>query len=236
MANFKETKFYKKIQKLREDMAPMTFSQKVDHLWYYYKTYVLVISVLAVGIIAILGSTLSKKESIAGGLMVNLTMSTEGYNYLTQAYYDHIGGQRGQEVRLDSTKFEDLKITSDVEVNYNAALTLVARVSGNLLDYALIDQGAMEFYINQDVFMDLRQFFTEEELAQMQDRLIQAKIEETGETWIAAVDITDIPFVKDNVGTVNEENGKVYFILSGNPAHPDLLRDIWDYIHAWKAE
>ena len=62
------------------------------------------------------------------------------------------------------------------------------------------------------------------------------EVEETGETWIAAVDITDIPFVQDNVGTANEDDGKVYFILSGNPAHPDLLRDIWDYIHAWKTE
>ena len=236
MANFKESKFYKKIQKLREDMAPMTFAQKVDHLWYYYKTYILVISVLAVGIIAILGSMLSKKESITGGLMVNLTMSTEGYNYLTQEYYERIGGEKGQEVRLDSTKFENLNITSDVEVNYNAALTLVARVSGQLLDYALIDQSALEFYVTQDVFMDLRDFFTEEELAQMQDRLIQAKIEETGETWIAAVDITDIPFVQKNVGTVNEDDGKVYFTFSGNPAHPEILRDIWDYIHAWKSE
>lgn len=236
MANFKESKFYKKIQKLREDMAPMTFAQKVDHLWYYYKTYIFVISVLAVGIIAILGSMLSKKENITGGLMVNLTMSTEGYNYLTQEYYDHIGGERGQEVRLDSTKFENLNITSNVEVNYNAALTLVARVSGNILDFALVDQGALEFYMTQDVFMDLRDFFTEEELTQMQDRLIQAKIEETGETWVVAVDITDVPFIQENVGTVNETDGKVYFTLSGNPAHPERLRDIWDYIHAWKAE
>lgn len=235
MANFQETKFYKKIQQLKKDMAPMSFAQKVDHLWYYYKTYVLVFAVLAVAVFAILGSTLSKKESLTGGLMVNLTMSTEGYNYLTQEYYERIGGGRKQEVRLDSTKFEDLKLTSDVEVNYNAALTLVARVSGGLLDYALMDQGALEFYISQDVFMDLRSFFTEEELAQLSDRLIQAKIEETGETWIAAVDITDLPFVQENVGTVNEENGKVYFTLSGNPAHPEICRDIWEYINQWSA-
>ena len=234
MANFQETKFYQKIQQLKKDMAPMSFAQKVDHLWYYYKTYIFVFTVLAVAVIAILGSTLSKKESITGGLMVNLTMSTEGYNYLTQEYYDRIGGGRGQEVRLDSTKFENLNMTTDVEVNYNAALTLVARVSGGLLDYALIDQSALEFYIVQDVFMDLRTFFTEEELAQLSDRLIQAKIEETGETWIAAVDITDLPFVQANVGTVNEENGKVYFALSGNPPHPEACRDIWEYLHEWE--
>lgn len=236
MANFKESKFYLKIQKLKEDMAPMTFAQKVDHLWYYYKTYVLVISVLLVGIVAILGSTLSKKESIASGLMVNLTMSTESYNYMTEEFFTHLGGENGQEVRLDSTKFEDLSITTDVEVNYNAAMALTARVSGGILDYILLDEGSLEFYIVQDVFLDLREFFTEEELAQMEDRLIQGKIEETGETWVAAIDITDLPFVQENMGTVNTENGKIFFALSGNNPRAEVCREMWNYIHAWKAE
>ena len=236
MAGFKETRFYKKLQKLKEDMAPMTFAEKVDHIWYYYKTYIFVFTVLGVAIIALLGSMLSKKVAITSGLMVNLTMSTEGYTYLTDDYFDRIGGERGQEVRLDSTKFENLNITTDVEVNYNAAMTLVARVSGGILDYVLMDQSALEFYINQDVCMDLREFFTEQELEDMSDRLIQAKIEETGETWIVAVDITDLPFVQANAGTVNEENGRIYFALSGRPAHPDNCRDIWEYIHEWKPE
>ena len=64
MANFQETKFYQKLQQLKKDMAPMSFAQKVDHLWYYYKTYIFVFTVLAVAVIAILGSTLSKKESM----------------------------------------------------------------------------------------------------------------------------------------------------------------------------
>ncbi len=234
MAKFKDTKMGQKIQKLREDMAPMTFAQKVDHIWDYYKTYFFVFAVLGMVIIGLLVSVLNKKEAITSGLMVNLTMSTSGYNYLTEEYYDRIGGEKGQEVRLDATKFENLSITSDVEVNYNAALTLVARVSGGILDYVLMDQSALEFYINQDVFMDLREFFTEPELEQMSDRLIQAKIEETGETWIVAVDITDLPFVQENIGTVNEENGRVYFALSGRPPHPENCRDIWNYIHEWQ--
>ena len=223
-----------KIQKLREDMAPMTFAQKVDHIWYYYKTYFFVFAVLGVAIIALFASMLGKKESITSGLMVNLTMSTSGYNYLTEEYFDRIGGEKGQEVRLDVTKFENLSMTTDVEVNYNAALTLVARVSGGILDYILMDQSALEFYINQDVFMDLREFFEEEELEQMKDRLIQGKIEETGETWIVAVDITDLPFVQENMGTINEENGRIYFALSGRPPHPENCRDIWNYIHEWQ--
>ena len=237
MAGFKETKFYKGIQKLREDMAPMTFREKVDHIWYYYKTYILVFAVLAFAIGAIIGSVLSKKESITAGMMVNLTMSAEGYNYLTDEYFARIDGQRKQEVRLDSTNFSNLESPSvDVEVSYNAAQTLVARVSGGILDYVLLDEGALGFYVWQDVFMDLSEFFTEEELAQLESegRLRYGQIEETGERWVAAVDISDLPFVKENIGTVNVKDGKVFFALSGRPPHPENCRDIWNYIHEWQ--
>lgn len=234
MASFQETKFYKKLQQLHHDMKPMTFLQKVDHIWSYFKTYILVFTVFAVAIIALITSVLSKKESIASGLMVNLTMSTSGYNYLTEDYFERLKGESGQEVRLDSTQFENLTMTTDVEANYNAAMTLVARVSGGILDYVLLDEASLEFYITQDVFMDLQEFFTEEELAQMQDRLVQGKIEETGETWVAAVDISDLPFVQENVGTEND--GKVYFALSGSTQRLEICRDMWNYLHAWTPE
>ena len=214
-------------------MAPMTFGQKVEHIWSYYKIHFLLVLIFAVAFTGILVSVLSKKEPIASGIMVNISISTEGYNYLTEDYFEKLGGaENDQEVRLDYTQFENLTMATDVEANYNAAMVVIARVSGGLLDYMLLDQYAMEFYLNQDVYMDLREFFTEEELAQMQDKIVQAREEGSEETWVAAVDITDIPFVQKNISV--KDGGKVYFALSGSAKDPALCRDIWNYLHEWE--
>ena len=219
-------------RELLEDLKPMTFWQKVDHLWTYYKEYLLiaafVVVLLVMGITSFINSG---KEVLLRGMMVNLTISQEGYDYLTDDYFVKAGGEEGKQlVEMDYTNFSDLADPTSSEDNYYASLKLMARVSGELLDYALIDQMAFEFYLTQGVYGNLLTLFSQEELDAMGDKVIYAMQEGDTERTPVAIDVTDTDFIRDTAA----ENEKVYFIISGRNPNLEACRNIWNHIHAWE--
>lgn len=235
LKKFKETKFYKGCVRLKNDMKPMTFKQKMEHLWMYYKEYLWVAGLVLVTlslVVTIIGSR--SKNTLVSGMMVNVTIKQEGYNYLSTDYQERLGGDKKNVVELDYTTFSDMEDANSGQESYYAAMVLTARVSGAMLDYMILDKFAMEYYITQEVYMDLRDFFTQEELEQLaaEDRVIYAQQAGEEERWPIAVDITDIPFCTDNITS----EGQVYFALSGSSPRLEMCRDAWEYINAWKDE
>lgn len=220
-------------QELKADLKPMTFPQKLDHLWTYYKYYVLIAVVVLVFLAAIItGIVNASKEVLVSGMMTNVSMKQSGFHYLSDGYAEVLEAKGNQVVELTSTNFEDLETSEDVEANYNAAQVLIARVSGGLLDYAIIDQMSFEFYLTQEVYLDLRELFTQEELQRLADAdmLAYAKIAETGDTWPVAVKITNWDFTRDNVNT----KGEIYFIVSGNSPDLEAVRGILEHMNNWE--
>lgn len=237
MGKFKESKLYQGWKRLISDLKPMTWSQRVDHLWTYYKEYLLVLALI--GIFLGAGFTVIRaqtQETLVSGMMVNISISQQGYDYLSVDYLEKLGGTEGKhKAELDYTNFSSLEDPTSSEDNYNSMLILLARVSGGLLDYMILDKFAMEYYIVQDVYLDLREFFTEEELEELGDKVITARQEDETEAWAVAVDITDLPFVQDNIH-LEDEDERIYFALSGNTQRPEMCRDAWNYIHAWESK
>jgi len=227
-----DTKELKGWRKLAADMKPMTFSQKVDHLWTYYKEWLFVAFLLIASVCALITSIRNtSKEVILNGMLVNISISQQGVDYLGIDYLESQGGDPDkQKVELDYTNFESLADPTNAEDNYSKSMLLIARVTGGMLDYAILDKLGLEFYLTQDVFRDLREFFTEEELAELEPYLVYAQVEGEPDRWPMAVDITHLPFVRDTMET--EE--VVYFTLSGNVRSEDACRSIWEYINNWE--
>lgn len=221
-------------EKEKERLKPMTTAQRIDHLWTYYKEYLMVVAVLLLVVIAVISSIINAgKETVVSGKMVNISISQEGYNYMSADYAEDLGiNEKKQEVFLSYSQFSSLSDAANTEQNYNAAMTLIAEVSAQMLDYMIMDKAAMEFYVSQDVYMNLREFFTQEELDQLGETLVYAQEEGSDEKWIVAVDITDTAYVQRNVTS----EGKVYFALSGSSQHPEMCRDAWERINNWPAE
>ena len=232
-------KFIEKLKKHfaeeKERMAPMTKKQKWEHLWLYYSEYLWIVAVVVILLGAIIASSFNlAKNNIITGIMVNMTVEQKGMNYLSEDYAQKIGSDPfWDEVKIEYTAFTTLTDQSNSEQNYYAAMTVTAEVAAKTLDYIITDKVGMEFYITQDVYMDLRAFFTEEELADFaaQDRLIYAQEEGSDDRWVVAVDITDIPFIRDNVTS----EGPIYFALAGSTEKKDVCRDMWEHILAWEA-
>ena len=230
---FKQTKFYLGFQKLMSDLKPMTFRERCDHMWTYYKEYllVLVFVFMAVGLVVSIVKQ-QNKEVLVSGMIINLSVEQRGMNYLTKDYAAYLGAtSENQVAEVDYTNFGDPLDPENGSNSYYASQILPSRVAGQMLDYMILDKFAMEYYIAQEVYADLSKFFTEEELAELaaEDRVIYAMQEGDTERWPIAIDITDMLFVKDMIGAE-----KVYFALSGSTPRPEMCRHVWQYLHEWK--
>ena len=233
---FKETEFYKDWLRIKADMEPMPLGKKIGHLWYCYKVYILFFGfcILSLGLLA--GSFISyqSKNELVAGILVNLDMEQAGMNYLTEDYEEYLGAEKNDYVSLDYTSFGPLDDPFNADENYSKFLILISRVEGRMLDYALLDETGLREYVIYDVFLDLKEFFTPEELAQFEaeGRVKYSQYEGDTEKRAIAVDISDIPFVKDNVNT----EGPIFFALSGGDPDFEVCRNAWDYLHAWESK
>lgn len=233
LEKFKQTKFYLGWVKLINDLKPMTWKQRVEHIWEYYKYYLLVVFLAGMTLSIFFTMIISRsKETLVSGIMVNIYMEQEAYNYLTEDYLKDLGGTEGKQIaEMTSVNFGDPFDPTSGEDSYYASQILIARVSGQMLDYMLLDQYGFEYYVAQEVYLDLRKVFTEEELQQWdaEKRLIYA-MEEGEERVPVAIIITETQFCKDNMNM----EGDIYFALSGSTLRPEMCRNVWERIMAWE--
>lgn len=235
LEKFKQTKFYSDWIKLINDLKPMTPKQRVDHLWTYYKYYLVVVFlVVMTGSVMITVAVNRSREMLVSGMMVNLSMEQQAVNYLTEDYLADLGGTKGKQVvELTSTEFGDPLDPSHGEDSYFISQVLISRVSGKMLDYMLLDRFAMEYYILTDVYMDLRNFFTPQELEELNSKKLVIYAQEEGsERYPIAVKINHLPFVQDNL----TEETEVFFAISGSTPRPDMCRNVWNRLQAWEKE
>ena len=232
-------------KELKEDLETMTFWEKVDHLWTYYKIYVFIILIAGLlGVGMITAAVNISKETVVLGLMVNVSMSPEGKDYLESGYADKVGAKKNQQVLLHSTNNEDWGNPLSHTDTSEATSLLIARVSAGQLDYALLDHFAMDHYVEQEVFLDLRECFSEEELAELaeKDLLVYGTTGETDEEDNLILESADmenrVPYgVKLNDTAFCRDalyGEEIIFTVSGNNPDLDQVRGIWEHIHDWE--
>lgn len=232
-------------KELMEDLKPMTFREKVDHLWTYYKEYLFLVALgvaLAVGLVTMVIN--KNQEILVMGVLANASISREGKAYLESDYFEKVGGQKGQQVVLYTTNFKSMEDPTSAEDNYNAAQMLTGQVSAGNLEYAIVDELAMSFYVTQAVFLDLRELFTADELAKLaeQDLLVYATegdVDENGDLIPGTGDIEGrYPVglkLKDTAFGQEALYGKVnYFVVGGNNPDKEQVRGIWEHILDWE--
>ena len=234
LEKFKTSRFYLGWIKLKNDLKPMTWKQRIEHIWMYYKYYLWV--VFLVGFTLSITATMlvsRSRETLVSGIMVNIYMEQEGYNYLSTDYLEDLGGNKKTQVaELTSVNFGDPLDPEEGENSYYSSQILVARVSGQMLDYILLDKFGFEYYASQEVYLDLREVFTEAELSALdaEGKVIYVMEEGATERVPVSIIITDTQYVKDNM----HMEGDVYFALSGSTPRPEMCRDAYERILAWE--
>lgn len=222
--------FFGRLKKLKQDLKPMTFRQKVDHIWTYYKSMVIVLVLIIMGFSLVLTIANNKSAKLLiGGISVNVDLSEEAENYLGEAYLKKIGtGDSKEKVTFHEMQMEDIATTDDYEANYYTLVGITGMGAAKELDYMIVDETALNVFLREQALLDLKKVFTEEELKQIEG---SDNIDGTSEDAVLiAIQITDTEFIKNNTNA----KGKVFLTFLASTQRVEECKAMYEYILAWQ--
>lgn len=219
-------KFRDMMAQLKVDMKPMTFQEKIEHIWTNFKEWILIFAGIFALLIAYVVTLLTNQQPLLSGYLLNVELSDAGRSYITEDYFSSIGGTKKQTIDLQSGVYAEDPQGQMAENNYAVMTRLTALVSAQSMDFLLSNQYGMQLGISMELYMDLNEFLTEEEMTQWKDKLIYAQAEGTDYAYPVAIDISDTAFAKEHIQT----KGAVYIGFAGNTPNPDKCRSFWDFL------
>lgn len=220
------------IKKLKDDLAQMpTLRQKWDHIWTYYKQWLLVLALVIMGVsILVTSITNVNTDMLLAGITVNVDINDTGKAYVTDGLKEQLTkGKKLEDIALQQMRLHDLMDTEDFEEDYYSLQAILGMGAGKILDYLIMDKDAMEILLPNDPFMDLQNLLTPEELEALDSRVVY-KEDTDGTLTPIAVEITDTPYIKDNATA----DGKVFLAFTVNTTRKDACRILWDHLNAWQ--
>lgn len=209
----------------KPNFKAMTTSQKAGYVWDYYRFHILgtIISVIIASSIIHHYATL--KESVLDMLFLNAyTLDDE------QAPFEDFMTEQGYN-------------TADYEINVTTTLSFALEEGSYKQDYysvqtvsALFAAGDLDiFTAPHQIYNDfasagyvanLRNFFTEEELVELDDMIIYTTLSETGETFPSAFNLEGNQWLIRN-GYYDEG---CYLAIAANTDNPELAKEFIYYI------
>ena len=223
----------KGFQEFKQIMARLSWPERLEYLWEYYK-WVLFAAFVVVIIIGIISTCIYQMqlETLFAGHAVNVDINAAGTAYVTDQWFDLLGGVEGDhEVNLYTTQFQDPE-ANRMDYNGASAMSVLLLISSQDLDYVIMDAEGMGYIAKQGVFAPLEKLLTPEQLSQIsEDRFIFLQ-DENGNTFPGAIDISELPFVRDCV----TGDGPIYIAFPGNTPRAELSAQFWDYLLSWEAE
>lgn len=229
----KEAKGFKK---LKQNMKGMTLREKAVHLWTYYR-WVIIVVVMA--ILTVSGGCAIYKNAnsntVVAGLCLNLDASDKVESYLTTTMKEEHGlGRKYEDAHFYELTLEDFNATEDIEGNQYTLTAIHAMFSAQEVDYMITDlvgmQNVYDVKKQDQAFYDLRKFFSEEELAEMEKQ--DYKLLKFNNIPIA-VNIADLPIVQEQFKGVGD--GPVFFCIISNSERVDKVHAVWDYLNNWES-
>jgi len=188
-----------------EKIKGLSFKEKVEHMWAYHKL-ILTSPILLVLLIVFVHSFIqnSRMESVLNiGISGGFEAEVEEIVELTKERL-HIENRFSQ-IMIDTTY-----VTIDGSFDISSAQKFVVIVAAGGMDILITNPGVYEFHKEHEFFMDLREFFSEEELSTM------------NHTDHYAINITYYPVVKEKFNLPYET---VYFMVIANVELDEVNHD-----------
>lgn len=215
-------------QKLKLELKDMTPKERLEHLWEYYKGVLVIVAIVVLSVAVTISAIISMGQELRlGGAMINVNMTADGYVMLQDGYFERIGGQEGKDlVELHNMQFRDPYTTIDQTYALDVHESVISMISGKVLDYVMFDDVALEFFLDPEMLLDLRQLFSQEDLAALGGAVIWVQLGETEEMIPLAIDIRDTAFYQTHI----ESDQPVYLAFAITTPRKDTCRDLWQYI------
>lgn len=213
---------------LPKTLAPMTWEERFDHLWEYYRfTALVVVSAIVIGISLIVAFIQYKNEEILfAGATVNVTVSEEGLAQLSGDLFEIFEGENEKrqivELQTGTAYVEGEPNMTQV---YAELMRVVSQITAKDLDYLLLDEDGLEYFIGAQAPADIRNLISEEYFATLGDRIVMGDSEEFGNAPLA-ISISNTEFAK----SCTRKGEGLYLIFPGNTERTARIEAFIQYI------
>ncbi|MGN0999177.1 MAG: hypothetical protein ACI4PO_06455 [Faecousia sp.] len=176
-------------QEEQKKLSTLSWKQKLEYIWTYYKWWLLMFVLLVYIIVSgVQNAQYQSKQVLVSGIFINTATSEEGYAYLKDGYREYAGGDEDTRVELIEARSIRFNAEQPTSIDLNAILNIDAYIASRELDYIIGDQTAVEFYDQQGALLDLGTLLSEDQLSRWNP--IQS------ENGTVAIDLTGSSFEK----------------------------------------
>lgn len=225
-------------ERFREVMGSLNFWQKIEYLFQYYWWTLLILFLvfcLGMGINRMVENANTKV--LYCGTMANVSLNTDGWEYVTNDYKTLLGYTEKDNCISDAfpTMVDDPANKSFFLFSYAANISasgILDMVRNEDLDYLIGDEYSTHYYLSYGWYQPLDQVLNAQQLALLEDKILYVA-DEAGNTYPAAVEITDLAFIQDCVTNLG---GPVYMMFPNTSPRADRTAHFVDYLLAYQPE
>lgn len=195
---------------LRKILAPMSWKERIDYLWTYYKFHFIIPLVLIVTIVMMIQSIAEKKDIVLNVMILGERIDMEKIDKLTA------------ELNLLMVKEEDFDemevairvvpyspTATDPQVQQAALQKMIVEVAAGTIDILVIDQGQFDRMNREEgYFSDIRYLAGERDLA-----FDESDVYYSPGNKVTGIDVSAITILKDGI----QDPDRVLCFLSNGP-------------------
>ena len=215
-------------RKLPQTLKPMTWKQRFDHLWEYYRFTFFVVSVcVIIGISLLVDVIVNRQVVLLAGTSINVTISEEGTAKLNEellAIYEGDASKKEVVTLNVGTPFVT-EGEADMEQVYVELMRVVSQIAAKELDYLLLDKNGMDYFVGAEAGEDLRTLVSEEYYKLLEPYIVMGKLDEAGNIPVA-VSIKDTEFAK----ACKRKGEELYLMFPGNTGRTERIEPFLRYI------
>lgn len=206
------------------------FKYRVKYFWDYYRVTTLVVVLVAIFLFSIIKTIVTAKTPAFEVIFMNAIATPDQTEFAKEIEID----EKKYEVVFDAAYNMNVSQESYDQATYTTAQKLMAVVASGTADAMLCDPSIAEYYSSSDIFADLRDIYSKEELALIEDKLVwfTPVNPETGESLgyevPYAIDVTDSATLNSIPCFLSE---KVYMMVVVNTKHTDYVKEFYNYLY-----
>lgn len=213
---------------LKTILKPMSWKDRVEYLWTYYKV-VLVFLAVVLAIISMVVNVIKSNQiqTLYSGALINLSVEQEDQDRMVSELSALLDGDgKKRVVTLTDIAYIPGNDPENFEMNDAGAMKLAMLVTTGSLDYILTDDGTYAELIERDSYANLQNILTQEQQIQLQDIMIWRKADGEIPSYPMALDISNTAFAK----AVAPYEKAVYLVFVGNTENSGRNQAFLDYI------
>ena len=215
-------------RKLPQTLKPMTWKERFDHLWEYYRfTFLVVGASVILAIALVVDVIVSYQVVLFSGTTINVTVSDADMAKLNGDMMEILEGdaKKKETVTLSIGTSAILEGEPDMEQVYVEIMRVVSQINAKDLDYLLVDQDGLEYFMGAEAGEDLQTLVSEEYYQLLEPYIVTGTLEEVSGVAVA-VSIKDTEFAK----SCQRKGEGLYLMFPGNTGRTENIEPFLRYI------